>query len=143
MPDIRMARRIFLKQAGGAGLAICGLALGVTACGGDGGGNGAEGGQAASAVKSAAGSGSAEKDRPCDDLSGLTAQEKQTRKTFAYESRSEDPAKYCDICNFWKKPPEGEICGGCTLVKGPIHPKGTCNSWAPIQEESGAQGTGG
>lgn len=66
---------------------------------------------------------------PCNDLSGLTPEELATRTTFKYEKRASDPTKICKTCNFWQPSPSGEMCGKCTLVKGPIHPLGGCMSW--------------
>jgi hypothetical protein len=66
---------------------------------------------------------------PCSDLSGLSAQDRQTRVTYGYRAESLIEAKHCENCNFWK-PPVGGPCGSCSLVKGPISPQGYCNSWA-------------
>lgn len=67
---------------------------------------------------------------PCSDLTGLSAQDRQTRVTYGYRSATLIEAKRCDNCNFWKSPAGGGTCGSCTLVKGPIAPGGYCNSWA-------------
>ncbi|MBW2629495.1 MAG: high-potential iron-sulfur protein [Deltaproteobacteria bacterium] len=40
-----------------------------------------------------------------------------------------DQQQSCSNCAFYKVGKENQ-CGGCTLVKGPIHPLGYCNSWA-------------
>jgi len=50
-------------------------------------------------------------------------------ETLKYVAHSKEEGKNCENCKFWT-PPEGEaICGGCTLIKGPINPKGYCTSW--------------
>ena len=67
---------------------------------------------------------------PCNDLSQLTPDERITRTTFKYQPVAKDPTKLCVTCNFWTSDPKGGLCGGCTLVKGPIHPKASCMSWA-------------
>ena len=36
---------------------------------------------------------------------------------------------YKELIRHYKAGGKNE-CGGCTLVKGPIHPQGYCNSWA-------------
>ena len=66
---------------------------------------------------------------PCSDVSHLTPDETATRTTFKYEPLAKDPTKLCVTCNFWIPDPEGGPCGTCTLVKGPVHPKGSCMSW--------------
>jgi hypothetical protein len=50
-------------------------------------------------------------------------------ETLKYVPVSTEEGKRCDNCKFWEPAPEGEICGGCTLIKGPINPKGYCTSW--------------
>lgn len=123
----KMGRRTFLKQAGFAGLAGVGFVLGLTACGGDS-QEGAATGSSSSAAKPAAKSAA----DPCSDLAGLTPDEMATRTTFQYKKVTDDPAKVCTNCNFWIPQAEGKPCGGCTLVKGPIHPGGGCISWVAI-----------
>ena len=122
--DRKMGRRSFLRQAGVAGLMGAGMVLGLTACGGD--KKSEEAAKSAAAAKPAG--------DPCSDLSGLTADERATRTTFQYKEVSDDPAKVCTNCNFWQAPAAGQSCGGCTLVKGPIHPGGGCISWVAILE---------
>jgi hypothetical protein len=104
MSTHELDRRTFLKRAG----ALAALSLGAQAF---------------------AGCGAKEQD-PCSDLSGLSAQDKQTRITYGYRSQSLIEAKRCEGCNFWKAPAAGGHCGSCSLVKGPISPSGYCNSWA-------------
>jgi hypothetical protein len=71
---------------------------------------------------------------PCSDVSGLTDTELVMRnETLKYAVTSPDPAKVCDNCKFWTKPVTGEACGGCQLIKGPIHPKGYCTSWFAME----------
>ncbi len=73
----------------------------------------------------------------CNDVSGLRPEELQQReqmiKTLQYVEHSPYPDKVCSNCNFWKAPPEGQQCGGCQLILGPINPNGYCTSWAPKQ----------
>jgi hypothetical protein len=66
---------------------------------------------------------------PCGDVSGLSEQDILTRTTFKYEEVASDKAKLCNTCNFWVPEEEGQVCGGCTLVKGPIAALGSCISW--------------
>lgn len=66
---------------------------------------------------------------PCADLSGLTEEEKQLRVTFEYVTKTPIQEKRCDNCGFWIEPEAGAACGGCKVIKGPIHPEGYCKSW--------------
>ncbi len=64
----------------------------------------------------------------CDDQAGVDAAMKANRDTFKYVTQAADPAKPCDACQLFKI---GSPCGTCTVVKGPIAPKGGCTAWAP------------
>jgi hypothetical protein len=65
----------------------------------------------------------------CNDVSGLTADEANLRKTLAYVDRSPDQAKTCEKCQQWVEPPSEDKCGGCKIMKGPVHPKGYCTAF--------------
>lgn len=121
-----LGRRDFMRQAGLyglAGLATIGAAAVLGGCGSKEKAEevGAAPGNAVKAAQEAA--------DPCNDLTKLTDTELTTRATFKYVPRAADTAKICETCNFWQPAAAGEICGGCTLVKGPIHPLGGCMSW--------------
>jgi hypothetical protein len=68
---------------------------------------------------------------PCADVSALSQPELTMRnETLKYVAHSTEPDKRCDNCKFWEPPSNGdETCGACTLIKGPINPKGYCTSW--------------
>lgn len=70
----------------------------------------------------------------CQDVSALSDGEKSARSALQYTDRSMLKDKHCNICNFWKPPADPAQCGGCQLVRGPVHPKGYCNSFAPRPE---------
>ena len=66
----------------------------------------------------------------CDDVSGLSEEEAQLRATLEYQDRSPyGKEKSCSKCAFFRGAGAGE-CGACTLLRGPVHPLGYCNSWA-------------
>lgn len=67
---------------------------------------------------------------PCDDLSALSPDEIEVRENFEYVPRSEIQDEFCDNCEYWTEPRGASPCGGCTLMKGPINPKGHCISWS-------------
>lgn len=65
----------------------------------------------------------------CTDTAGLSEQEVATRNQLVYLDKAEDPNKTCDACRLFQ-PKGANQCGGCTVVKGPINPKGSCKAWA-------------
>jgi hypothetical protein len=68
----------------------------------------------------------------CDDASGLSADEQQRRTALQYTDNSPKPDQHCDDCQFYEDRGAGQ-CGGCTIMPGPVHPKGWCASYAPKQ----------
>lgn len=75
------------------------------------------------------GAAACKKELSCSDTSGLAAMDVQMRTSLGYVDRSPQPDKRCDNCLHYKAAGENQ-CGGCAILKGPIHPKGYCNSWA-------------
>lgn len=69
----------------------------------------------------------------CSDTSSLTTAELQTRTQLRYVDATPDAMKNCGNCQFYQAGASPEQCGACTLVKGPIHPRGYCISWAAKQ----------
>jgi hypothetical protein len=66
----------------------------------------------------------------CTDVTGLSPEELTVRNTTAaYVDTAPDMAKTCDACAQWMPAPTANACGGCKIVKGPIHPKGYCKLW--------------
>ena len=65
----------------------------------------------------------------CTDVSNLTKEQIQTRKTLQYVDASPDAEKRCNNCRLFEPPGDGEECGGCQVVPGPIHPNGYCTAW--------------
>jgi hypothetical protein len=112
-----MNRKKFLQQIGMLGVAGVVVPASLASCGGE------------EQPKAAPGTQAAASD--CNDVTGLTEVEVKMRENLKYMSVSDDPAKHCDICNFWVPPEAGKECGGCTLMKGPIAAKGSCLSFAP------------
>ena len=71
----------------------------------------------------------AKKEFTCTDTAGLSAEEKTMRDTVKYVDRSTTPGKKCENCQQFKPAAAGQ-CGGCNVVKGPIHPDGFCTLWS-------------
>ena len=123
--ETHVSRRNFIQRLSLLGSAGAFLA----ACGGD---------EAQSTTDPAAAPGDAATSTaaadPCDDLSALSEADRQQavqmRQTLGYVSETPDEDKRCDNCQFWQVPEGTAPCGGCQLIKGPIHPAGYCNSWA-------------
>lgn len=69
----------------------------------------------------------------CNDLSGLTEREISMREQLKYVAQSEKAEQVCKNCRFWQPAQPGETCGGCQLIKGPIHPNGWCQSWVALE----------
>ena len=66
----------------------------------------------------------------CTDVSALSEAEKTGRSALQYTDKAPQPDKRCEVCNFWQASTDPAKCGGCQLVKGPIHPKGYCTAFA-------------
>ncbi|WKN41895.1 high-potential iron-sulfur protein [Tunicatimonas pelagia] len=72
----------------------------------------------------------------CDDLSGLTEQEIAMREQLKYVAQSEKEGQVCTNCRFWQPTEQEGTCGGCQLIKGPIHPNGWCQSWVAMPADA-------
>jgi len=59
----------------------------------------------------------------------LTADDTKLRTTLHYTDRSPDPAKLCNGCQQYLQNTDAD-CGGCKLLKGPIHPAGYCAAFS-------------
>lgn len=68
----------------------------------------------------------------CDNTKGLKPEEIELRKSLKYTDTSPDPQKLCKNCALYVPPAKPNTCGGCTLIKGPIHPDGWCSAWVPM-----------
>lgn len=72
------------------------------------------------------------KDLTCTDTAGLAPEDVATRTTLEYADKTPVASKTCDGCQLYK-PTAPDACGACTVVKGPINPKGYCKSWVQKQ----------
>jgi len=131
----KYGRRQFMRRSGGYGLVFVAAASGLGFLNGCNGKQEAEPkvdaqpGQYKSALEAAQ-----EAADPCNDTSSLTDSALATRETFEYESRSADGTDLCRTCDFWRPSPTAGLCGTCTIVKGPVHPLGTCISWEEMSD---------
>jgi hypothetical protein len=67
----------------------------------------------------------------CTSTLGLTQDEIKTRSSLGYHDRSVDPKKHCIDCQQYVAPASVDECGGCKVLKGPVHPRGSCNVFTP------------
>lgn len=65
---------------------------------------------------------------PCPTDENLTEEQKARRINLKYMEQSDIRTRTCDNCKLYTAPTNSH-CGGCTVVPGPIHPKGWCSSW--------------
>jgi hypothetical protein len=124
MMKSEITRRNFLEKTAYTAAATLTLGYLLAGCKSEGDAGAAKG---AGDTKKQAASG----DFSCTDVSGLSDADKATRESLKYVDKTPDPAKPCDACALYTQPTGGAQCGGCTVVKGPIHPKGYCTAWAP------------
>jgi len=73
------------------------------------------------------------KSDPCADLSGLTAEEIEDRKSYNYVKETPFPEKKCINCELYIEPEHGSACGGCGLFEGPVHQTGYCKDWVLLE----------
>ena len=66
----------------------------------------------------------------CTDTASLDENERAARAALAYADKAPTPEKVCSRCNQWVEPREPSSCGSCKLLKGPIHPDGSCKAFA-------------
>jgi hypothetical protein len=68
--------------------------------------------------------------KSCEDVTALSDDERAARSALAYADRTTKPDRACSSCVQWGAPNGAGACGGCKLLKGPIHPQGTCKAFA-------------
>jgi hypothetical protein len=62
----------------------------------------------------------------------MGADELRVRATLGYVDQTSDPAKPCVRCTQYIPATGGDHCGGCKIMKGPIHPNGYCKAFAAV-----------
>jgi len=66
----------------------------------------------------------------CTDVSGLPAEDASVRVRIAYVDRTTDTDRQCTSCQQFVTPKDDAACGSCKLLKGPVHPAGSCTLYA-------------
>jgi hypothetical protein len=64
----------------------------------------------------------------CTDVSALGEVDRDAREAQLYVDRAPVAEKACARCVQFIEAEQG--CGSCKIVRGPIHPGGTCKSFA-------------
>lgn len=122
-----VSRRDFLLKVSALGLAGVGASAFLSGCGGE-----SDSGSG-SASQSAGGNATANANLRCDDVSSLSAGERERRnaqiEALEYVTETPNPEKNCANCLFYQQPAQGKECGGCQLFPGPVHPNGYCKTW--------------
>lgn len=67
----------------------------------------------------------------CLDATGLTQDDAQARSALGYTEPGADEAKGCASCQQYVAPSSDGACGACKVLRGPIHPNGTCKVFTP------------
>ena len=67
----------------------------------------------------------------CVEVAGLAPEDTSARTTLAYVEPAADKTRTCANCQQFVAPPDDGSCGSCKVLKGPVHPYGTCKVFAP------------
>jgi hypothetical protein len=65
----------------------------------------------------------------CSDSTRLTDAENSLRASLHYTEESPQSDKVCALCAFFERA-TGQGCGNCKLLRGPVNPRGHCDSWS-------------
>jgi hypothetical protein len=71
----------------------------------------------------------------CTDTRGLTADEAQWRKSKGYVEPTTEPGKACAACAYFLAPQGPQTCGSCKVLKGPVHPMGSCFDFVALASQ--------
>jgi len=52
------------------------------------------------------------------------------RDSLHYTATAPDPTQVCGGCAFYSQDDVTQPCGKCTILSGPVTPKGHCDSWS-------------
>jgi hypothetical protein len=62
----------------------------------------------------------------CEGIAALSPADVQLRSTLGYVDTTPQPDRPCTACTLYVPPQAEGVCGLCKVVRGPIHPNGTC-----------------
>lgn len=69
----------------------------------------------------------------CNDLTGLSKEEIEKRKSLGYTEHAPSPDMKCEVCKLYLPPADGVKCGSCSLFKGFVDAEASCTYFAPIE----------
>jgi hypothetical protein len=118
MKSKECSRRRFINQCTGHSAALLGAILLLNSCGGN--NKDKPAGEEENSSKPT---------DPCNDFTGVSAEELDKRKRMAYIDKSEVPGSSCENCGLYIPWENQTTCGGCLLFKGPVHAEGHCTQW--------------
>jgi hypothetical protein len=67
----------------------------------------------------------------CGDVSGLAPEDARARTSLAYVEPAQDTSRHCASCQQYVAAQAEGGCGACKVLRGAIHPSGTCKVFAP------------
>ena len=65
----------------------------------------------------------------CNDVSGLSDEQRSGRNALGYEDATPQPGKACAKCAQYVAAPAISECGKCKVLAGPVHPNGYCRAY--------------
>ena len=68
----------------------------------------------------------------CNDVTGISTEEVEKRKSLGYVESAPSPDVRCDVCKLYLPPAEGDKCGTCSLFKGFVDVAASCTYFAPL-----------
>lgn len=68
----------------------------------------------------------------CNDVTGLSKEDIEKRKSLGYVEQAPSPDMECKICKLYLPPAEGVKCGNCSLFKGYVDELASCTYFAPL-----------
>jgi hypothetical protein len=67
----------------------------------------------------------------CTDTASLSEGECAARQALKYVDRATQRERRCEECVQFEPPSAKDArCGRCKIMKGPVHPAGSCLAWA-------------
>jgi hypothetical protein len=62
----------------------------------------------------------------CAEVAGLAPEDAAARATLSYVEPAADRTRACLTCQQYVPAASDGACGSCKVLKGPVHPDGTC-----------------
>ena len=131
MKEEKLSRKNFITLAMRFGVTMAGGALLLAGCNSNGPDNTKN--LPVQSDSSLQGSETAAQPASCNDVSGLTAEEVNKRKSLGFVEQAPSEDVRCEVCKLYLPPSEGESCGSCSLFKGFVDKGASCTYFAPLE----------